>query len=142
MVRLKTYEGFFDFFKKPDSEDDKIALTFINRLRKVRGISPYDIKRSVDVHGQAGTLTKYVVTFDDLVLIVKQAEYTRPFPDNQRYKHNVTVECTGEYEKVKCQEKYERNLFNLINSVYKKDIEARRLNRIKSEINPSADLID
>jgi hypothetical protein len=142
MVRIKTYEGFFDIFKKPDSEDDKIALTFINRLRKVRGISPYEIKRTVDVHNNAGTLTKYVVTFDDLVLIVKQADFSKPYPDNKRYRYNISVECSGDYEKVKCREKYERDLFNLINRVYKRDIEARRLNRIKSEINTSADLID
>jgi len=142
MVKIKTYEGFFDFFKKKDSEDDKIALTFIKRLRKVSGISPYDIKRSVEVHGAAGTLTKFIVTFDDLTLIVKQAEFTRPYPDGKKYRHNVSVECTGDYEKVKCQEKYESMLFTLIERVYKKDIEARRIDKIKSEINPSADLID
>jgi len=43
MRLIKTYEGFFDFFKK--SEDDKIALEYINRLKKVKGISPYSIKR-------------------------------------------------------------------------------------------------
>jgi hypothetical protein len=152
MVNLKTYEGFFDFFKKKDSEDDKIALTFIDRLGKVKAISPYDIKVIVSEHGEAGKLTKFIVTFDDLVLIVKQADFSKPYPDNKRYRYNISVECSGDYEKsvecsgdyekVKCREKYERDLFNLINRVYKRDIEARRLNRIKSEINPSADLID
>jgi len=142
MEYIKTYEGFFDFFKKKDSEDDKIALTFIDRLEKVKAISPYDIKVIVSEHGEAGKLTKCIVTFDDLVLIVKQADFSKPYPDNKRYRYNISVECSGDYEKVKCREKYERDIFNLINRVYKRDIEARRLNRIKSEINPSADLID
>ena len=40
MKTLKTYEGFFDFFKSQPTEDDKIALEYIARLKKVRGISP------------------------------------------------------------------------------------------------------
>lgn len=142
MEYIKTYEGFFDFLRKKDSEDDKIALTFINRLKKVRGISPYDIERTFEVHGDAGYFTKYAVVFDDLILVVKQAEFTRPYPNGVKYRYNVIVECTGDFEKVKCQDKYERTLFTLIESVYKKDIESRRIDKIKSEINPSADLID
>ena len=103
---------FFDFFKKKDSEDDKIALTFIDRLGKVKAISPYDIKVIVSEHGEAGKLTKFIVTFDDLVLIVKQADFSKPYPDNKRYRYNISVECSGDYEKVKCREKYERDLFS------------------------------
>ena len=43
MKHLKKYnEGFFDFFRKK-SEDDKIALEFIKRLERVKGISPYTL---------------------------------------------------------------------------------------------------
>lgn len=141
MEYIKTYEGFFDLFKS-DSEDDKIALIFINRLRKIKGISPYKIEKDLEVFNDAGTLTKYIITFDDMLLIVKQGYFKHRRPQGKKFMYNVTVECTGEYEKVKCREKYEKELFRLLEIKYELDKESRRIDRIKSEINPSADLIN
>ena len=59
---VETNEGLFDFFK--DSEDDKIAMSYINRLKKVKGISPYVIKEDVINH-DGFDIIGYEVTFDD-----------------------------------------------------------------------------
>jgi len=44
---IKTYEGFFDLFRKK-SEDDKLALDFMKRLQRIKGISPYKIEKNTE----------------------------------------------------------------------------------------------
>jgi hypothetical protein len=35
MNTIKTYEGFFDFFKKKESDDDKIVKDYIKRFKNL-----------------------------------------------------------------------------------------------------------
>ena len=66
MRSLKTYEGFFDLFKSKPSADDEIALEYIARLKKVKGISPYKI--TYDPGNREGNnfeIDKWIVDFED-----------------------------------------------------------------------------
>ena len=36
MKNIKTYEGFFDFFKKKKSDDDQIAEDYLKRLEHLK----------------------------------------------------------------------------------------------------------
>lgn len=143
MEHLKTYEGFLDIFKK--SEDDKIALVFINRLKKVKRESPYDIEkkvepwRSQDDTVEVGEIISYTIHFDDASVKAKTGRY---YDSGMKDIYKIRVECTGDWEIVKCSEKYERQLFDIIEKVYKQNIEWVRINKIRGEINPEADLID
>jgi hypothetical protein len=64
MRSIKTYEGFFDFFKKKISEEDKVCQEYISRLEKVKGISPYKIT-SVFRDDEQIEKHEYKVEFDD-----------------------------------------------------------------------------
>lgn len=159
MKTLKTYEGFFDFLKSKPSEDDEIALTFIKRLKKVKGISPYKITY-IPSNGNDSyhKVDKYEVNFDDtpiklwsvisfrssgfdsqsqnLLLNKKFAKYS----DKEFYGLNVI--CEGETEQCKPKPKILKELVELVEKVYKEDKEARRIEHIKINMNDAADLIE
>ena len=73
MKNLKTYEGFFDFLKRKkvdndikNSEDDNIALEYIRRLKRIKGISPYDITSLPDRDQSPNfTILKFIIDFED-----------------------------------------------------------------------------
>jgi hypothetical protein len=66
MKNLKTYEGFFDFLKSKPSADDEIALEYIKRLKKVRGISPYKITLDEGTgNNDLHKVDKWIVDFED-----------------------------------------------------------------------------
>lgn len=153
MEYIKTYEGFFT----KESEDDKIAKGLINRLKKVKGESPYRIEKKDTIDNDAGSILKYVTHFDDLSIITGRVTFYRDvpsevadewnlnwrqrnFPKNNPF-YSTKVECTGEWEELKCKLKYQEELFDLVKKVYEQDIESRRINRISSEYNPGADLL-
>jgi hypothetical protein len=99
MKHLKTYEGLFDFFKRSkqpsqpieESEDDKIIQEYINRLKRIKDISPYDIKFDVGAALQQFDASqceyqKYSIDFEDTpIRIVKveivSTQYNRFTPD-------------------------------------------------------------
>ena len=65
MKNLKTYEGFFDFLKSKPSADDEIALEYIARLKKVRGISPYKITFEEGTgNNDSHKVNKYIIFHD------------------------------------------------------------------------------
>lgn len=157
MKNLKTYEGFFDFFKRKESEDDKIALEYITRLKRVTDISPYDIVKNDDTRG-SHSIFKYDVIFDDTEIKVAKVEshLSRGFPQEQqnflierglirmsnKIFYALRVNCVGEIEKVYPRASILRDLYDLCDSVYKKDKEARRIRNINININPAADKLN
>lgn len=161
---IRTFEGFFDFFKKKETEDDKIALQFIQRLEKVTGISPYDIdlityktlphwtneiKKDPNIPEEYFSKI-YLVKFDDVQLIIT----------NDR--HGIVRNDTGEVvkykkcinkwkifigndilaERILANDKIRERLFNLVDKIYNQNQELKRIQKIKGELNPEADLLD
>jgi len=158
---IKTYEGFFDFFKKKseDSEDDKIALEYINRLKKIKDISPYNIKKDDDPHQEFNySILRFVVDFDDTPIKCTKVVYHRShgfdepaqellmsrggIKKNDREFYALSVKVDEEMVSVKAKVSLIDELYHLIDAVYKKDKEARRIQKIKSNLNKAADLLD
>jgi hypothetical protein len=160
MKNIKTYEGFFDFFRK-QSEDDKIVETFIKRLKRIKDISPYEITFS-----DSGTVPneqywkKYKVEFEDVPFRISKAEADKRYPDGwskqtqNNYLEGGGVKKSnhifygifsypmGEEVRVTPSLRKMEELFELIEEVYKKDKEVRRIKKITDEINPAADRLD
>lgn len=154
MKYLKRYnEGFFDFFK--DSEDDKIAISYINRLKKVKGISPYKIEKEVD-ENEGYDLIGYNVVFDDtpirstslisnrkLGFDKRSQDYLKSQGairrnDNEFYA--LSVNCEGEREMVYAKDYLLKELNDLCKKVYDNDKNTKRINKITGNMNPAADL--
>jgi hypothetical protein len=168
MKHLKYYnEGFLDFFKK-DTNDDKITLDMIHRLEKVKDNNPYEIHdiMSEDMRLPAwmqnvadtienGTGSEYysviyLVRFDDVDLIISNDRHnlvntvTNQFVREEKCVNKWKLfigNNTGLCERIRSKESYRIKLFKLIDKIYKEDKERKRIDRIKSEINPAADLI-
>lgn len=158
MKNLKTYEGFFDFFKSKPSPDDEIALEYIARLKKVKGISPYEITYDPGNREENHfEIDRWIVDFEDtpiklqsvislrangfdeqsqeLLISKKLARYS-----NKEF-YSLNVVCEGVSEKCKANPKILKELVELVKSVYENDKEARRIERINININKAADLI-
>ena len=166
MKNLKTYEGFFDFLKSQPSEDDKIVLEYIARLKKVKGISPYKIEFIGDpndggyaVHGQTShKVDKWTVDFEDTPIKLWSIISFRPsgFDEqsqeflaskniskyNNREFYALNILCEGEPERCKAKPRILKELTELVRSVYENDKETRRIEKIKININKAADLIE
>lgn len=158
MKKLKTYEGFFDFLKSKPSADDEIALEYIARLKKVKGISPYKITLDEGNNNEVHKVNKWIVDFEDtpiklweavsfksggfdlqsqeLLLSKKLAKY------NNKEFYRLNIICEGEPESCKANPKILKELVELVRSVYENDKEAKRIEHIKINMNKAADLIE
>ena len=150
---VETNEGLFDFFK--DSEDDKIAMSYINRLKKVKGISPYVIKEDVINH-DGFDIIGYEVTFDDTPIRSTSiiSNRSRGFDkESQEYLkeqgavrrndiefYALSVNCEGDREMVYAKAYILKELNDLCKKVYDNDKNTRRIKKITGNINPAADL--
>lgn len=154
MIYLKTYEGFFDVFKKKRTEDDNIALEYINRLKKVHGISPYKITEDINDDGHF-RISKLDINFEDTEIQVVYVESSFIFNDeslkvlnnkefskyNDQKFYRLRINCEGSWETCKANIKLIKQLYELAKSVYLGDKEATRIDKIKTNINKAADLI-
>jgi hypothetical protein len=164
MKHLKRYnEGFLDYFKK-NTPDDKITLDMINRLEKVKDINPYQIypvtKKNVPTWAskfqgtnQGDYYSKvYQVKFDDVDIIItndrQDLVYTQTGePAGHKmcknpWKFYLGSDISDLAEKILSRESYRKKLFHLVDKIYTEDIQRKRINRITSEINPVADLLE
>jgi hypothetical protein len=168
MVVIKTYEGFLDFFKK-NTNDDKITLDMIHRLEKVKDNNPYEIHDIMSEHmrnpawmqnapstidngvGAEYYSVIYLVRFEDVDLIVTNDRHrlvnaeTREFVREEECVNKWKLfigNNTGFCEKIRSRESYRIKLFKLIDKIYKEDNERKRIDRIQTEINPAADLLN
>jgi hypothetical protein len=138
MKHIKPINEFFNFHKK-DNEEDKIALEFIKRLEKVNGQNPYDIKKtnkadlpaSFEYRGIYNNF--YSVIFDDVVLITAAGVSLKS--GDSLYKLMI------DEEHVNCKESYSKKIFNLVKKIYQQDIKSGKIDRLKYNINPAADLL-
>lgn len=169
MKHLKSYnEGFLDYFKK-DTNDDKITLDMIHRLEKVKDSNPYeihdimkeDMRLPAWMQNAADTAENgarseyysviYVVRFDDVDILISNDRHNLIYnntglPAGEKKCKNkwklFIGNNTGLCERVRSKESYRIKLFHLIGKIYKEDNERKRIDRIQTEINPAADLID
>ena len=157
MKNLKTYEGFFDFFKSKPSADDEIALYYINRLKKVKGVSPYKITYNPGDTNDSYKIDKYDVDFEDTplklwsVISYRPEGFDEPSQDilikkglarvNSKEFYGLNVSCEGELENCKAKARLLKELVELVEKVYKEDKESRRIEHIKVNMNDSADLL-
>jgi hypothetical protein len=167
MRYLKTYklfeseflnEGIFDLFRKK-SEDDKIAYIFIQRLKKVRGISPYDITYSEQIDQGEDYFYSYKIEFEDVPIKISKHECDKRYgrgwneesqqemikqgaikKDNHTF-YGMWSYPMGKRVRVLPSLRKVEQLFNLTESVYKSDKDARRIRDINDEINPAADVL-
>lgn len=140
MRNIKSVNEFFDFLKRNDDEENKIALQFINRLKKVTTDNPYDIKNKLYTN-TVGKSIGYEVIFDDTPIVIRRVEYNKRCKENNYTlsKYRFLVSCEGEYEEVNCREKYQEILFELVEKIYNDDINRKKIDKINTNINPAAD---
>jgi len=169
MRYLKRYnEGFLDFFKK-DTPDDKITLDIINRLEKVKDINPYSIQEIKDTvkelpswmlrfvgnptQDETESFSKiYLVKFDDVDIVITNDRHDLIHTQTgapagyekckNPWKFFIGSDISDLAEKIKSKESYREKLFHLVDKIYTEDIQRKRINRIRSEINPGADLLE
>jgi len=158
MKTLKTYEGFFDFFKSQPTEDDKIALEYIARLKIVRGISPYKITLDEGNNSEAHKVNKWIVDFEDTPIKLWEAVSFKTLGFDEESQIllltkklikisnkefiGMNVICEGESENCHPRAKIAKELLDLVKSVYENDKEARRIEHIRINMNKAADLIE
>lgn len=169
MKHLNSYnEGFLDYFKK-DSSDDKLTLDMMHRLEKVKDNNPYEIhdimkedmrlpawmqnaaSTSENGAGSEYYSVIYIVRFDDVdVLISNDRHNLVNVQTGAPAGHKKCVNKwklfignnTGLCERIRSKELYRIKLFHLIEKIYNEDIERKRIDRIQTEINPAADLLE
>jgi hypothetical protein len=159
MKNLKTYEGFFDFLKSKPSADDEIALEYIKRLKKVKGLSPYKITLDEgNNNNEAHKVNKWLVDFEDTPVKLWEAVSFRNLGFEQESQLlllnkklikisnkefiGINVICEGEAERCAPKAKIAKELLDLVKSVYENDKETRRIEKIKINMNKAADLIE
>ena len=158
MKHLKTYEGLFDLFRKK-SEDDKLALDFMKRLQRIKGISPYKIEKGTEGTEEGEMyFTRYKIFFDDTPIKISKG-----WADS-KYRSGWNEETQEEYIKDGCVKKNNHvffklyvqypdaiiiaspnimeDFFDLAEEVYNRDVKLRRIKKIRDEMNPAADKLD
>ena len=158
-----TYEGFFDFFKKKESDDDRIALIYLKRLKNLKSfleggeVSPYEIVSNHDIDEDKKYL-RYNLTFDDGVIRICKAQADKKFKQGwnlQSQKEFIEQGCVKKNNHVLYLFDIKRaeecvvadwtileELFEMAEWCFNKNNQNIRINKIKKDINPSADLLD
>ena len=146
MKHIKPINEFFDFFKK--DEMDLLAIDFIKRLEKIKKESPYEIKKidTSEIFQYLSDLTDskkefilkkgsiYKIIFDDVPLVSMKVEI-----DNSNIKGIYGLIIND--EKIKPKVKYKVKIYDLMKSIYENNERLKIVNRVRKDINPSADLL-
>jgi len=165
MKTIKTYEGFFDFFKKKESDDDKIVKDYIKRLEHLKTylekgeVAPYDILINTEGTEQGESYyTRYMFMFDDSPIKIVKAEADRKYRQgwNQetqkgyieqgavKKNNNVFYKLYMENadESVIGSPDLLEDLYELGEWCFKRNKENQRIKKIRGNMNPAADLLD
>lgn len=158
MKHLKTYEGLFDFFRKK-SEDDKLALDFMRRLQRIKGLSPYKIEKDTEGTEEGECYyTRYKIFFDDTPIKISKGEADSKYGlgwtegtqesyiKNGAVKKNnwVFFKLYAEYPdaSIIASPNIMEDFFDLADEIYNRDVKLRRIKKIRDEMNPAADKLD
>ena len=159
-----TYEGFFDFFKKSESDDDKIVKDYIKRLDHLktyleRGkVAPYDILINTDGTEQGESYyTRYRFIFDDSAIKIVKAESDKKYTGWNIESQKDFIEQGGVKKKnsvfyllsIERAEETVRGSADLLEDLYelaewcfRRNKENKRIAKIRGNMNPAADLLD
>lgn len=163
LTKSDSNEGFLDLFRKknPETEYDKMLNQFIERLEKVSGKSPYQIKKLngrgefpfwyFDIKDRLVTNeyynVVYLIKFADIHLMISSGDSRKENSTKYRkspYPYRIFMGNESVAEEIKPEESKESNrkrLFELVDKIYKQTKEIDRIEKLKGEINPSADLL-
>lgn len=163
LTKSDSNEGFLDLFRKknPETEYDKMLNQFIERLEKVSGKSPYQIKKLngrgefpfwyFDIKDRLVTNeyynVVYLIKFADIHLMISSGDSRKENSTKYRkalYPYRIFMGNESVAEEIKPDESKESNrkrLFELVDKIYKQTKEIDRIEKLKGEINPSADLL-
>jgi len=152
MKHIKPINEFFDFFKKKMDPEDELALEFIKRLEKIKGISPYEMKKldNSEIFGYTlgDKITDsqkdyvmnngeiYKVFFDDVNLVVLCLHSTQ----NDLTSSGIYGLRIGD-ERIQCRESYKKKIMELIKMIMRNTDKFSRVKRVRDNINPAADLL-
>ena len=165
MRTIKTFEGFFDIFKKKRSDDDKIVMDYIKRLERLKSylekgeVAPYEITISTEGTEPGDQYyTKYRFQFDDspIRIIKAQAdeefrrgwneESQKSFFDQGAVKKNNHVfyklHIENADESVRADVDLLEEMHELSEWCFKTNKENIRIKKIRGNMNPAADLLD
>ena len=165
MNTIKTFEGFFDIFKKKRSADDKIVMDYIKRLEHLKSylekgeVAPYEITISTEgTEPGEQYFTRYRFQFDDSPIRIIKTEA------DQKYGNGWGVETQKSYldqggvkkdnnvfyklyienadESVRADVDLLEEMHELAEWCFKQNKENQRIKKIRGNMNPAADLLD
>jgi hypothetical protein len=94
----------------------------------------------------------YLVRFDDVDIVITNDRHGLIYTQTgapagyekckNPWKFFLGSDVANLSEKIKSKESYRKKLFQLVDKIYNEDKERKRIDRIQTEINPAADLID
>lgn len=165
MNTIKTFEGFFDIFKKKRSADDKIVIDYIKRLEHLKTylekgeVAPYEITTSTEGTEQGENYyRRYRFMFDDSPIRIIKAQADRKYRQGwsretqQNYIDQGAVKKDNHVfyklhmenadEPVKADVDLLEELHELAEWCYKTNKENIRIKKIRGNMNPAADLLD
>ena len=165
MKTIKTFEGFFDIFKKKRSADDEIVIDYIKRLEHLKTylekgeVAPYEITTNPEgTEPGEKYFSRYRFMFDDSpIRIVKTQsdskygqgwgqETQKNYIDQGCVKKNNHVfyklHMENADEPVKANVDLLEEFHELAEWCYKTNKENIRIKKIRGNMNPAADLLD
>jgi hypothetical protein len=94
----------------------------------------------------------YVVKFDDVDIVITNDRHNLIHTQTgapagyekckNPWKFYLGSDLSDLAERIRSRESYREKLFHLVDKIYTEDIQRKRINRIRSEINPGADLLE
>jgi len=94
----------------------------------------------------------YLVKFDDVDIVITNDRHDLIYTQTgapagyekckNPWKFFIGSDISDLAERIKSKESYREKLFHLVDKIYTEDIQRKRINRITSEINPGADLLE
>lgn len=158
MKYIRPINEFFGPFKKSklfqESEDDRLANDFLNRLLKIDENNPYEIEKTnhnrlADQIAQGyGNIMRmrvrlhstriYKVRFDDVYLL---SSWSKTRGRINRSKLFVLNFDYSELDEIKCSDSIAYKIYKTIDDIYNRSKDKDRLNRLRQNINPAADIL-
>jgi hypothetical protein len=146
MKHIKSINEFFDFLTS-DSDEDKIASDFANRLDKAKNMAwhgdnpyPIDVAKGYNINGDVPEYFQnssiydwiYIVKFDDVDLA------------SGRYMNRGGGSIYSLYidgERINCKDRYAKKIFKVISDIHQGNKHKAKMDKLKKNINPAADIL-
>ena len=120
---MKTFEGFRNWFK--DSEDDKIALRLLD---KIKDIDPDSIWHDHVSHGYTG----------EDVFTIRDKQLDIEIRTGESDEHSLSWQCELSVivngNPLKCSRRIKKKIHNLVEDMYKEEKERKRIQELDTDI--------